>query len=116
MVGKAAVRDYGFSFALRHNTALVAIGSDPSAMAQDPTPFLRAFASLSGQGDRHAAPQATNDACRATPHLVWPHCAYGQAWLGMARDGRAGPRRTGVCHRGADRTWLGRRLDQLRAC
>jgi hypothetical protein len=74
---------------LRHNTALMATGSDPSAMAQDPTPFLRAFASLTSQGDRHAAPQATHDACRAALHLVWPHCAYGQAWLGMDALARA---------------------------
>ena len=65
--------------------------SDPSAMAQDPTPFLRVFASLTSQGDRHAALQAASDACRAAPHLAWPHCAYGQAWLGMDEPAHAEP-------------------------
>jgi hypothetical protein len=74
---------------LRHNSALMPTGSGPSDMAQDPTPFLRAFASLTSQGDHHAAPQAASDACRAAPHLVWPHCAYGQAWLGMDVPARA---------------------------
>jgi tetratricopeptide (TPR) repeat protein len=58
-------------------------------MVQDPTHYLRAYTSLTSQGDRHAALRAASDACRAAPHLAWPHYAYGQAWLAIDEPARA---------------------------